>query len=67
MLGGQRQIALVLAILVIDHHHHSPRTNLRYRAGNVGKGCLETALRICHGYPSILAYRSNKRQRQHLD
>ncbi len=41
VLGGQGQVALVLAVLVVDHNHHAPGADFGQRAGNVGKGRLE--------------------------
>ncbi len=38
VLGGQRKVALVLAVFVVDHDHHAAGTDFIECAGNVGKG-----------------------------
>ena len=48
-LGGQRKVALVLAILVVDHNNHAAGANLIQRARHVGKGRLEAAGGVRHG------------------
>jgi hypothetical protein len=51
MLGCERQVALVLAVLVVDHNHHAPRADFVERAGNVNKGRLGSAGRLGHSAP----------------
>ena len=40
-LGGQGEVALVLAVLVVDHDDHAAGTNLVQGAGDAGKGGVE--------------------------
>ena len=49
VLGGQGQVALVLAVLVVDHDDHAARANFVERAGDVGKGRLEGVGGLGHG------------------
>jgi hypothetical protein len=39
-LGGQGEVALVLAVLVVDHDHHAAGADLVECAGDVGEGRL---------------------------
>ena len=43
VLGRQRQVALVLAIFVVDHHNHAAGADFGHCAGYVGKGRFEVA------------------------
>ncbi len=38
LFGGERQIAFVLAIFVVDDDDHSAGADLFNRGGNIGKG-----------------------------
>ena len=40
--GGQREVAFVLAIFVVDDHDHAAGADLLDRGRDVGKGCLGT-------------------------
>ena len=48
VLGGQGQVAFVLAVLVIDHDHHAAGADLGEGAGDVGEGRLEGASAFRH-------------------
>ena len=52
-LGGQRQVALVLAVLVVDHHNHAPRANLRDGLFHAGEGGLVQWVRHTPSLDSI--------------
>ena len=43
VLGGQSEVALVFAVLVVDHDDHAAGANLVQGAGDVGEGGLEGA------------------------
>ncbi len=64
MLGGQGQVALVLAVLVVHHHHHAAGAYLGQGAGNVGEWGLEGAWGQRHSRPFILAYAGRKQQKR---
>ncbi len=48
-LRGKCEIALIFAVLVVDHDHHATGANLGQCAGDVGEGGLDLAGRIGHG------------------
>ena len=48
VLGGQGKVALVLAVLVIDHDHHAAGPDFGEGAGDVGEGRLGSAGRLGH-------------------
>ena len=48
VLGGQGEVALVLAVFVVDHDNHAARAEIGYGAGNVGEGGLGSARRLGH-------------------
>ena len=48
MLGSQRQVTFILAVLVIDHNDHAAGANLVERAWDVGEWRLEAALTLWH-------------------
>ena len=48
VLGGQGEVALVLAVLVVDHDDHAARADFGHGAGNVGEGRLEGAGGLGH-------------------
>ena len=43
VLGGQGEVALVLAVFVVDDDDHAAGADIGERAGNVGEGGLEGA------------------------
>ena len=48
VLGGQGEVALVFAVLVVDHDDHAAGANLGHGAGNVGEGRLGGAGGLGH-------------------
>src|SRR5208282_1209891 len=38
LLGGEGEVAFILAILVVNHYNHSSGADLFDRGGNIGKG-----------------------------
>ena len=48
VLGGQSEVALVFAVLVVDHNDHATGLDIGYGAGDVGEGGLELAGRVGH-------------------
>jgi len=63
VLGGQSQVALILAVLVVNHNHHAACSDFGDSAGYVGKGELEGTGGVWHGDPSILADGGGKGQK----
>jgi hypothetical protein len=51
VLGGQGEIALVLAVLVVDHNDHAAGEDFGYGAGDVGEGRLGSAGGLGHVLP----------------
>ena len=48
VLGGQGEVALVLAILIVDHDDHAAGLDIGDGAGNVGEGRLGSAGGLRH-------------------